>query len=112
MLCIRPQQRSASSAIRIMYTMLAQMIAIVLCFKIIIAGMPPQAVEELFIFGGGISPQFLDSFMHGWRIVCWITFAITLTCCICTWVLPVKAIMALPEPDSEVASVVEAKAAV
>lgn len=50
MLCILPQQRASSSSLRIMFTMLSQMIAIVICFKVIIAGMPPEAMQELFIF--------------------------------------------------------------
>ncbi|KAF9927052.1 hypothetical protein FBU30_003514 [Linnemannia zychae] len=101
MLCILPQQRSASSSLRIMFTMLSQMIAIVICFKIIISGMPPEAVQELFIYGGGIDAKYLPSFMHGFRIVCWITFAITLLCCICAWGLPIQPVIAKPEPDSE-----------
>ncbi|KAG0284934.1 hypothetical protein BGZ96_010739 [Linnemannia gamsii] len=101
MLCILPQQRSASSSLRIMFTMLSQMIAIVICFKIIISGMPPEAVQELFIYGGGIDAMYLPSFMHGWRIVCWITFAITLVCCICSWGLPVQPVYAKPESASE-----------
>ncbi|KAG0358868.1 major facilitator superfamily domain-containing protein [Gamsiella multidivaricata] len=110
MLCILPQQRSSSSSIRIMFTMLSQMIAIVICFKVIISGMPPAAVQELFIYGGGIDHQYLDSFMHGWKIVCWITFAITLICCICAWALPVTPVMAHEEPESEVSSVMEVEA--
>ncbi|KAF9912745.1 hypothetical protein BX616_010263 [Lobosporangium transversale] len=115
MLCILPQQRASSSSLRIMFTMLSQMIAIVICFKIIIAGMPPAAVEELFIYGGGIDVQYLDSFMHGWRIVCWITFAITLVCCVCAWALPVRPVIAMPEEEpgkenaSEISSTVEPK---
>ncbi|KAG0360598.1 major facilitator superfamily domain-containing protein [Gamsiella multidivaricata] len=108
MLCILPQQRSSSSSLRIMFTMISQMIAIVICFKVIISGMPPAAVEELFIYGGGIDAQYLDSFMHGWRIVCWVTFTITLICCVCAWALPVRPVLATEESDSEEASVTEA----
>ncbi|OAQ24084.1 MFS general substrate transporter [Linnemannia elongata AG-77] len=107
MLCILPQQRSASSSLRIMFTMLSQMIAIVICFKVIISGMPPEAVQELFIYGGGIDAMYLSSFMHGWKIVCWITFAITLVCCVCSWGLPVQPVMAKPEPESEGTSVAD-----
>ncbi|KAI1311623.1 hypothetical protein EDD11_003331 [Mortierella claussenii] len=113
-LCILPQQRSSSSSLRIMFTMLSQMIAIVICFKVIISGMPPEAVQELFIYGGGIDPHYLESFMHGWKIVCWITFAITLICCVCAWALPVTPVIAKPEePEvedlSDVTSEVEVK---
>ncbi|KAF8923884.1 major facilitator superfamily domain-containing protein [Dissophora ornata] len=108
MLCILPQQRSSSSSLRIMFTMLSQMIAIVLCFKVIISGMPQDAVQELFINGGGIAPEYEDSFMHGWKIVCWITFGITLVCCACAWALPVTPVFAHPEPESEVSSVIDA----
>ncbi|KAF8973407.1 hypothetical protein BGZ46_009923 [Entomortierella lignicola] len=97
MLCILPQQRASSSSLRIMFTMLSQMIAIVICFRVIIAGMPAAAVQELFIYGGGIKPEYLDSFMSGWRIVGWITFAITLICCVCSWALPITPVMAKPE---------------
>ena len=62
--------------------------------------MPPQAVEELFIYGGGIDAQYLDSFMHGWKIVQWITFAITLICCICAWFLPVRPVFATEFKDA------------
>ncbi|KAF8938458.1 major facilitator superfamily domain-containing protein [Dissophora ornata] len=106
-LCILPQQRSSSSSLRIMFTMLSQMIAIVICFKVIISGMPPAAVQELFIYGGGIDAQYLDSFMHGWRIVCWVTFVITLICCIFSWFLPVRPVRATPQVDSEESSVAE-----
>jgi len=100
MLCILPQQRSSSSSLRIMFTMLSQMIAIVICFKVIISGMPPQAVQELFINGGGINAIYLDSFMHGWKIVQWITFVITLICCICAWFLPLRPVMASEVKDA------------
>ncbi|KAG0047366.1 hypothetical protein BGZ83_007568 [Gryganskiella cystojenkinii] len=100
MLCILPQQRSSSSSLRIMFTMLSQMIAIVICFKVIISGMPPDAVQELFINGGGIAPQYLDSFMSGWKIVQWITFAITLICTVCAWFLPVTPVMATAVQDA------------
>ncbi|KAF9332984.1 hypothetical protein BG006_004113 [Podila minutissima] len=83
MLCILPQQRSSSSSLRIMFTMLSQMIAIVICFKVIINGMPNEAMVELFIYGGGIKAEYLPSFMKGFRTVCWITFSITLVCCVC-----------------------------
>ncbi|KAF9151767.1 hypothetical protein BG015_006253 [Linnemannia schmuckeri] len=66
-------------------TMLFQMIAIVICFKVTISGMPPEAVQELFIYGGGIDAMYLPSFMHGWKIP----------------------VMAKPESDSEVASVAD-----
>ncbi|GJJ68754.1 hypothetical protein EMPS_01100 [Entomortierella parvispora] len=104
MLCILPQQRSSSSSLRIMFTMLSQMIAIVICFKIIISGMPPEAMQELFIIGGGIAPIYLASFMHGWKIVQWITFAITLICCVCALALPVRPVFAKTESISEDAS--------
>ncbi|KAF9585408.1 hypothetical protein BGW38_002519 [Lunasporangiospora selenospora] len=101
LLCILPQQRASSSSLRIMFTMLSQMIAIVICFKIIIAGMPQEAVEELFIYGGGIDEIYMDSFMSGWRVVCWITFGITLVCCVCAWALPLQPVFAKPEPELE-----------
>ncbi|KAG0045312.1 hypothetical protein BGZ83_009447 [Gryganskiella cystojenkinii] len=101
MLCILPQQRSSSSSLRIMFTMLSQMIAIVICFKVIIAGMPPSAVQELFINGGGIDKEYLPSFMHGWKIVQWITFAITLICCVCALALPVRPVFAKKEEEEE-----------
>ncbi|KAG0339014.1 hypothetical protein BG004_006977 [Podila humilis] len=104
MLCILPQQRSSSSSMRIMFTMLSQMIAIVICFKVIINGMPADAVQQLFIYGGGMEAQYLESFMHGWKIVQWITMAITLVCCICAWFLPVRPVMATEAPESAVAS--------
>ncbi|KAG0025181.1 hypothetical protein BGZ82_010163 [Podila clonocystis] len=104
MLCILPQQRSSSSSMRIMFTMLSQMIAIVICFKVIINGMPPAAVQQLFIYGGGMEPQYLESFMDGWKVVQWITMAITLVCCICAWFLPVRPVMATAAPDSTDAS--------
>ncbi|KAG0307702.1 hypothetical protein BGZ98_010055 [Dissophora globulifera] len=107
MLCILPQQRSSSSSLRIMFTMLSQMIAIVICFKVIISGMPPEAVQELFIFGGGIDVMYLDSFMHGWKIVEWITFAITVICCFFAWFLPKDSVMAPAEPASETSTVAE-----
>ncbi|KAG0320122.1 hypothetical protein BGZ99_004681 [Dissophora globulifera] len=107
MLCILPQQRSSSSSLRIMFTMLSQMIAIVICFKVIISGMPPEAVQELFIFGGGIDAMYLDSFMHGWKIVEWITFAITVICCFFAWFLPKDSVMAPAEPASETSTVAE-----
>lgn len=109
LLCILPQQRSSSSSLRIMFTMLSQMIAIVICFKVIINGMPNEAVVELFIYGGGIDAQYLPSFMAGFHTVCWITFVITLICCLCAWFLPVRAVMAVETPDSEVSSVVGQK---
>ncbi|KAI8361212.1 major facilitator superfamily domain-containing protein [Mortierella sp. GBAus27b] len=100
MLCILPQQRASSSSLRIMFTMLSQMIAIVICFKVIIAGMPPEAMQELFIYGGGIDNQYLSSFMNGWKVVCWITFAITVICCIFAWALPIRPVMAhLQKPE-------------
>ncbi|KAF9920448.1 hypothetical protein FBU30_009722 [Linnemannia zychae] len=111
-LCILPQQRSSSSSLRIMFTMLSQMIAIVICFKIIISGMPPAAVQELFINGGGIDAKYLDSFMHGWRIVCWITFAITLVCTIAAWALPLQPVLAKPVEDSAASSVIEVSATI
>ncbi|KAF9954615.1 hypothetical protein BGZ70_010507, partial [Mortierella alpina] len=95
-------QRASSSSLRIMFTMLSQMIAIVICFKVIISGMPPEAVQELFIYGGGIDAKYLDSFMTGWKAVCWITFAITLICCACAWALPVTPVMATAAPEDEV----------
>ncbi|KAF9995843.1 hypothetical protein BGZ80_011056 [Entomortierella chlamydospora] len=102
MLCILPQQRASSSSLRIMFTMLSQMIAIVICFKVIISGMPPDAVQELFIYGGGIKTEYLESFMSGWKVVCWITFAITVICCVCSWGLPVTPVIATPaEPEEE-----------
>ncbi|KAF9366675.1 hypothetical protein BGX34_010350 [Mortierella sp. NVP85] len=101
MLCILPQQRASSSSLRIMFTMLSQMIAIVICFKVIIAGMPQKAVEELFIYGGGIDVEYLDSFMTGWKVVCWITFAITVVCCICAWALPVRPVFATEQKDED-----------
>ncbi|KAF9314219.1 hypothetical protein BG003_004389 [Podila horticola] len=104
MLCILPQQRSSSSSMRIMFTMLSQMIAIVICFKVIINGMPPAAVQQLFIYGGGMEPQYLESFMDGWKVVQWITMAITLFCCICAWFLPVRPVMATAAPESTDAS--------
>ncbi|KAG0326435.1 hypothetical protein BG000_001410 [Podila horticola] len=104
MLCILPQQRSSSSSMRIMFTMLSQMIAIVICFKVIINGMPPAAVQQLFIYGGGMEPQYLESFMNGWKVVQWITMAITLFCCICAWFLPVRPVMATAAPESTDAS--------
>ncbi|KAF9106128.1 hypothetical protein BGX27_009291 [Mortierella sp. AM989] len=112
MLGILPQQRASSSSLRIMFIMLSQMIAIVICFKIIISGMPPDAVQELFIYGGGIESQYLDSFMSGWRVIQWITFAITAVCCVCAWKLPLTSVMAMPEevesePESTLSSVVE-----
>ncbi|KAF8985842.1 hypothetical protein BGZ46_001393 [Entomortierella lignicola] len=100
MLCILPQQRSSSSSLRIMFTMLSQMIAIVLCFKVVISGMPAAAVQELFINGGGIDAMYLDSFMKGWKIVQWVTFGITLFCCICAWALPVRPVIAKPSDDA------------
>lgn len=106
-LCILPQQRSSSSSLRIMFTMVSQMIAIVICFKVIISGMPPEAVQELFINGGGIDPKYLDSFMHGWKIVCWITFAITLICTIAAWWLPLRPVLAQEAEESAVSSVVD-----
>jgi len=107
MLCILPQQRSSSSSLRIMFTMLSQMIAIVICFKIIISGMPPAAMQELFIIGGGIDPMYLGSFMHGWKIVQWITFVITLICCACALALPVRPVFAQTESISEIDSAEE-----
>ncbi|KAF9114744.1 hypothetical protein BGX27_009968 [Mortierella sp. AM989] len=107
MLCILPQQRASSSSLRIMFTMLSQMIAIVICFKVIISGMPFDAVQELFIYGGGIDSQYLDSFMHGWKIVQWITFAITLICCFCAWTLPIRPVIAKSSDVSDDESVVE-----
>ncbi|KAF9949633.1 hypothetical protein BGZ72_008610 [Mortierella alpina] len=107
MLCILPQQRASSSSLRIMFTMLSQMIAIVICFKVIISGMPHEAVQELFIYGGGIDAQYLDSFMTGWRAVCWITFAITLVCCACAWALPVTPVVATAAPEEEAESEAE-----
>ncbi|KAF9357574.1 hypothetical protein BGX26_003470 [Mortierella sp. AD094] len=107
MLCILPQQRSSSSSLRIMFTMLSQMIAIVICFKVIISGMPFDAVQELFINGGGIDAQYLASFMHGWKIVQWITFAITLICCLCAWALPVRPVFAKHGAESDDGSVAE-----
>ncbi|KAK3828499.1 MAG: major facilitator superfamily domain-containing protein [Benniella sp.] len=101
MLCILPQQRASSSSLRIMFTMLSQMIAIVICFKVIIAGMPQKAVEELFIYGGGIDAEYLDSFMTGWKVVCWITFAITVVCCICAWALPVRPVFATEQKEED-----------
>ncbi|KAG0032312.1 hypothetical protein BGZ81_011185 [Podila clonocystis] len=109
MLCILPQQRSSSSSLRIMFTMLSQMIAIVICFKVIINGMPNEAVVELFIYGGGIKAEYLPSFMKGFHTVCWITFGITLVCCVCAWFLPVRPVMAAETPESEVSSVVGQK---
>ncbi|KAG0063157.1 hypothetical protein BGZ90_002798 [Linnemannia elongata] len=106
-LCILPQQRSSSSSLRIMFTMVSQMIAIVICFKVIISGMPPEAVQELFINGGGIDPKYLDSFMHGWKIVCWITFAITLVCTIAAWWLPIRPVIAHEAEESAVSSSVD-----
>ncbi|KAF9131480.1 hypothetical protein BGX30_013089 [Mortierella sp. GBA39] len=106
-LCILPQQRSSSSSLRIMFTMVSQMIAIVICFKVIISGMPPEAVQELFINGGGIDPMYLDSFMHGWKIVCWITFAITLICTIAALWLPVRPVFAHEAEESAVSSSVD-----
>lgn len=106
-LCILPQQRSSSSSLRIMFTMVSQMIAIVICFKVIISGMPPEAVQELFINGGGIDPKYLDSFMHGWKIVCWITFAITLICTIAAWWLPIRPVIAHEAEESAVSSSVD-----
>ncbi|KAG0003299.1 hypothetical protein BGZ80_000999 [Entomortierella chlamydospora] len=111
MLCILPQQRSSSSSLRIMFTMVSQMIAIVICFKIIISGMPADAVQELFINGGGIDPQYLESFMHGWKIVQWITFAITLICCVCAWALPVRPVFAKESSESDDGSVAETEEA-
>ncbi|KAF9302326.1 hypothetical protein BGZ74_005501 [Mortierella antarctica] len=105
MLCILPQQRSSSSSLRIMFTMLSQMIAIVICFKVIINGMPNEAMVELFIYGGGIKAEYLPSFMKGFRTVCWITFGITLICCVCAWFLPVRPVIAVETPESEVSSV-------
>ncbi|KAF9349069.1 hypothetical protein BGX26_012584 [Mortierella sp. AD094] len=110
MLCILPQQRASSSSLRIMFTMLSQMIAIVICFKVIISGMPPDAVQELFINGGGIDHKYLESFMSGWKVVCWITFAITVICCVCSWGLPVTPVMATPaEPEEEESKELEVK---
>ncbi|KAF9129198.1 hypothetical protein BGW39_004390 [Mortierella sp. 14UC] len=106
-LCILPQQRSSSSSLRIMFTMVSQMIAIVICFKVIISGMPPEAVQELFINGGGIDAKYLDSFMHGWKIVCWITFAITLICTIAAWYLPARPVIAHAVEESAVSSAVD-----
>ncbi|KAF9541301.1 hypothetical protein EC957_003257 [Mortierella hygrophila] len=106
-LCILPQQRSSSSSLRIMFTMISQMIAIVICFKVIISGMPAEAVQELFINGGGIDPMYLDSFMHGWKIVCWITFAITLICTIAALWLPVRPVFAHEVEESAVSSAVD-----
>ena len=110
-LCILPQQRSSSSSLRIMFTMVSQMIAIVICFKVIISGMPPEAVQELFINGGGIDPKYLDSFMHGWKIVCWITFAITLICTIAAWWLPTRPVIAHEAEEFAVSSSVDVTAA-
>jgi MFS family permease len=106
-LCILPQQRASSSSLRIMFTMISQMIAIVICFKVIISGMPPEAVQELFINGGGIDSRYLDSFMNGWKIVCWITFAITFACTIAAWYLPVRPVIAQAIEDTAVSSAVD-----
>ncbi|KAF9091156.1 hypothetical protein BGX23_005423 [Mortierella sp. AD031] len=78
--------RSASSSIRIMFTMLSPMTAIVICFKVIISGMPPEAVQELFIYGGGIDAKYLPSSITARRL---------------------SPAMAKLEPDPEVASLAD-----
>jgi MFS family permease len=78
-LCIKPNRRGSSNALRFMITLVAQMIAIVICFKLIVGSLPGEIVYLLFVYGGtevqallGDGP--LNTFVKGFNNVMWIVF--------------------------------------
>jgi MFS family permease len=51
MLCVNSNRRASSSALRVAFTMLAQMVSIVLVFRLTVGSLPPNAVAQLFLTG-------------------------------------------------------------
>jgi len=96
-LCVKPSRRGSSSAIRFMLTLVAQMFAIVICFKMIVGSLPPRVVYVLFLYGGKfLTDDQLDTFVLGFRSVMWIVFAMQLILAISSLPLTKEAIKMQP----------------
>lgn len=85
MLAVKPTERGQSSGIRMMLTMVANALSIVICFSLIVGDLPAALVYKLFIVGGGgLDDTTAKPFMDGFHAVIWIMVAMNLLAAVCS----------------------------
>jgi MFS family permease len=85
MLAVPPSERGQSSGVRMMLTMVANAISIVICFSLIVGNLPAALVYKLFIIGGGgLDESTAKPFMDGFHYVIWILVAANLVAALCS----------------------------
>ena len=65
MKAVPPECRGTASGTRLMLRNTGQMFSLAFAFPLVLSGIPIQDVLNLFVYGGGISPQALATFESG-----------------------------------------------
>ena len=89
MTSIPPHERGVAAAVRLLFAFVPQMVGIVIVFAFILNSLSYAELLRLFIYGGGgLSAASIESFMHAYQDVYWITISTTAVAVVCNVFIP------------------------
>ncbi len=76
---VKPEMRGAAAGILNMLNNTGQMLSIAIVFPLALSAVPPAAIMQVFIYGGGMSqfPAALAIFLHGLHTAFLVSFALS-----------------------------------
>jgi EmrB/QacA subfamily drug resistance transporter len=84
---VRPERRGIAGSTRTMLANVGVMFSFAIAFPIVLSGIPQEAMLRLFLYGGGIEAQALETFENGLHLAFLIFFVVGLVAVIAALLL-------------------------